>query len=297
MDSKKEIIKNSIYLSFLVILGEFLIYFKKELTSFIPNTPEWFVPFLALITAIAIGWFFGKAILKNNRKRDQFIEIATHKFRTPISVIEWSADSLETEIDITQRREEVLKIRNSLEKLKEIIDTLMGVIEAKDLVFYHFDPVNFREILEGVLKENLRKEMKRKNINFNMNIPNNLPLIYADNRRISFVLKNLIENAVTYSKEGGNITIEVENRPETMLFSIKDGGIGISENDLPNIFSSFYRTKEAKLSDTEGMGLGLYVSRKIMEKHGGSIWAESQGKGKGATFYVEFKLDKYRQVL
>lgn len=297
MNEDREFIKKGLYLFILVLISELIIYFRDNIYSFLPWLPAWFIPSLAVFLAFSAGWFFYAGMAKNDKEKNLFIEIATHKFRTPISIISWSADSLETGIDITQRREEVKKIRGALEKMREIIDTLMGVIEARESVFYHFNPVKFRDILEEVLKDNIRSNMKKKGIDLYMNIPKDLPLLYVDNKRIAFVLKNLIENAVTYSKEGGLVDINVKTESDKMIFSIRDDGIGISENDLPNIFSSFYRSREAKLSDTEGMGLGLYVSKKIIEKHNGKIWAESGGKGKGATFFLEFKMDKYKQLL
>lgn len=297
MYEKRVFLKNSIFLLLLMIASQIAIYFKQDIVSFIPFLNEGVIFLFGATISVATARFFYVQSERNNEEKNMFIEVATHKFRTPISVIEWSSDSLETGIDIVQRREEVKKIRNSLEKMKEIIDSLVGVIQAKSSVFYHFNPVNFRTIFESALRENLKRDMEVKGIKLNLNIPGNLPTIFADNRRLEFVIKSLIENSITYTKPGGEIMISAETLKDKIIFSVRDTGIGISEKDIPNIFSDFYRTKEAKKIDTEGMGLGLYVSREIIEKHGGKIWVESSGLGKGATFFIELKIDKYKQVV
>lgn len=297
MNGSGEIFWRSLQLFFLVIAAEAGVYFREDILAFFTFFPRWFTVFFPVILALAVSIIFYFESKKSDTLKNQFIEIATHKFRTPLSVIGWSADSLETPIDLEQRREEVKKIRISVEKLREIIDTLIGVTAVKDAVFYHFSPVDFRTVFESALKESLKKEMEEKNIRLTLNMPVKMPIIYADNRRIEFVIKNLIENAVKYTPKGGDILIAAEIFPDSIFFSVKDTGIGIEKRNLERIFSSFYRSREAKLSDTEGMGLGLFVSKKIIDKHGGKIWAESGGLGKGATFFIRFQIDKYRQIV
>ncbi len=293
MDGKIKFIIKGIYLFLLIIGVEILVFIKDDVFMWIP---WWVIPSVAFALSVSAGWFLYSELVKNYKEKNLFIEIATHKFRTPISVIGWSADSLESSIDITARREEVKKIRSSLNKLKEIIDTLVGVTEMNESVFYHFSPLDIRKMFEDVLSENIKKELEDKKIKLFLNFKGETPVIYADHKKISFVFKNLIENAILYTKEGGQIELGLKENKNSVILSIKDSGIGIKREDIRYIFNDFYRAGEAKKSDTEGMGLGLYVSKKIVEKHGGKIWVESAGENKGSTFFVEFKMDKYRQI-
>ncbi|HBM45922.1 MAG: hypothetical protein UT05_C0001G0102 [Parcubacteria group bacterium GW2011_GWF2_38_76] len=299
MDGTKELFKKAISLSTLILLVEVVIYYRNDLTMGlpVPLVEEWLIPLLALTLAISVGWFFFVQTKKNNRTKDQFVEIATHKFRTPISVIEWSADSLETAIDIMQRREEVKKIRNSLEKLREIIDVLVGSTEVEDSIFYHFETTNLRQIIENSLKESIKKKAEEKGLKILMDLPSKMPFVYADTKRIEFVFKTILNNAITYTPKGGEIKISNEEGEDAFTLKIEDTGIGIGHKEIPLVFSNFYRSKEAKLSDTEGMGLSLYVSKKIIEKHGGNIWAESDGKNRGTTFFVRFKTNDFKQIV
>jgi hypothetical protein len=297
MDSSKELTKKAVALSILILLVQVIIYFRIYITSNLSIAGEWLIPLVSFVLAILVGWIFYEQAQKNNRARDQFIEIATHKFRTPLAVIGWSADAFETTIDISQRREEVKKIRNSLKKLQEIIDILVGATEAKDSIFYHFETTNLRQIIESSLKETLRKEIDEKEISLSISLPAKMPFVYADAKRIEFVFKTILENALAYTPKGGKITISSMEGSDTFTIKFKDTGIGLERKDMRLIFSNFYRSKDAKLSDTEGMGLELSVSKRIIEKHGGRIWAESPGKNKGATFFVEFKTDEFKQVV
>lgn len=297
MDSSKELVKKAISLSVLILLVEIIIYFKDFVALNLPLANDWAVPLLAFILALSIGWIFYQQAQQNKRAMDQFIEIATHKFRTPLAVIGWAADAFETTIDISQRREEVKKIRNSLKKLQEIIDILVGATEAKDNIFYHFETTNLRQIIEASLKETLRKEIEDKEISLLISLPAKMPFVYADTKRIEFVFKTILENALAYTPRGGKISISSLEGPNTFTIKFKDTGIGMERKDMRLLFSNFFRSKDAKLSDTEGMGLELSVSKRIIEKHGGRIWAESPGKNKGSTFFVEFKTDEFKQVV
>jgi signal transduction histidine kinase len=102
----------------------------------------------------------------------------------------------------------------------------------------------------------------------------------------------LIDNAIRYTPAGGFIVVKVTKKDSTLLLSIQDSGIGMTLVDRKNLFKKFYRGTNAKTTDTEGMGLGLYAAKKIVDGHGGRLWAESQGLNKGSIFYLELKHGK-----
>jgi two-component system phosphate regulon sensor histidine kinase PhoR len=101
-----------------------------------------------------------------------------------------------------------------------------------------------------------------------------------------FVIQTLVENAINYSKDNCSIIVNVEKKDNMIIISVKDSGIGIAKEELPRMFTKFYRGKEARSTDTEGMGIGLYMTHDIVTRHHGKIWVESEGPGKGSTFSI-----------
>jgi signal transduction histidine kinase len=115
-------------------------------------------------------------------------------------------------------------------------------------------------------------------------VPADFPLIYVDRARISQVILNIVNNAIKYTPPGGSITIQAKDEGDHVLVSVHDTGIGIPKKDLENIFSGFYHAGYKLSYEYKGAGLGLALSKGIIESHGGSVWAESE-VGKGSTFY------------
>jgi signal transduction histidine kinase len=119
----------------------------------------------------------------------------------------------------------------------------------------------------------------------------NLPTIQADKTRIQFALQIIFENSLIYTPETGKINIKARQVGGEVVVTIRDNGIGISLDDIPRIFSRFYRATNARHTDTEGMGIGLYMAKNIIEKHRGKIWANSLGEGKGSEFTITLPID------
>jgi signal transduction histidine kinase len=125
-----------------------------------------------------------------------------------------------------------------------------------------------------------KKELK---VSFNHK-DGNLPKVMVDGEKVGVVLQNVIENAVKYTPKGGVIEINFEDKDGFIQVSVKDSGIGISDEDQKNVFNRFFRAKNAIKVETDGSGLGLFITKGIVEKHGGKIWFKSK-VGEGSTFY------------
>ena len=117
--------------------------------------------------------------------------------------------------------------------------------------------------------------------------------VVADRDRIEQVLLNLVTNAIKYGRSGGNIWISLKKEDDTMILSVKDDGRGIPERDLPKLFAKEFQVKGSAKRVLGGLGYGLYISRKILDKHHGKIWVKSS-LGKGSTFYIS--LSKKQKV-
>jgi len=112
---------------------------------------------------------------------------------------------------------------------------------------------------------------------------------------LSEVLVNLLSNATKYSLDADKVILHTNKTASELIVSIKDFGIGIPKEEQPKIFERFYRTKELSKHHVSGFGLGLYICQDIIKRHGGKIWIESEGKGKGAVFYFSLPLNSHFQ--
>ena len=224
---------------------------------------------------------------KLDAAKSEFISIASHQLRTPLTVIKgYISMMLEGNFgQLTDSEKESLeKVFESNERLIQLVENLLNIsrIESGRLQF-NFEEVDFSKMVASVVEE-LSGYVKKKNLRLEYKPPAKpLPLVKLDEEKIRQVVMNLVDNAIKYTKQGG-ITVRVEQSRENITFCVSDTGMGISEADLANLFKKFSRGSGTSLVHTEGTGLGLYVASIMIESHQGRIWAESAGEGKGSKF-------------
>ncbi len=180
-------------------------------------------------------------------------------------------------------------MENSNQRIMEIVDLVVGFSQFNKNLVYAYEATSLREIVD----ESLRKfavQIRTKKIIFHINASETLPMVVTDKRKIQFVVDMIIDNAIKYSLDGGEIGINFSRDKKFLVFSVKDNGIGVGYRDRRNMFKSFYRSRNARLAYTEGMGLGLYTAKTIVKKHHGKIWFDSKGLGKGSTFYLALRV-------
>jgi len=141
-------------------------------------------------------------------------------------------------------------------------------------------------IIQDTVKEIERRSSRHQ---FILEIPKKLPAVFADRLRLERILHNLIDNAMKYSPQGGEVRVSVKSEEEHLIIAVSDQGIGISLSNQAKLFGSFQRLEESKLDGVRGLGLGLLVCRRLVEAHGGRIWVESE-LGKGSTFFFTVPL-------
>lgn len=208
-----------------------------------------------------------------------FISVISHELKTPVALIKGYVGTL--------RRPDVRwdskVVKDSLEVIEEEADRLGGLIEnlldASRLEAGAL-PINASDISLPRLAERMAERFRTQTGKHNIVVefPPDYPVILADEQRIGQVILNLLSNAVKYSPQGGEIRIWGQVRPEHVVVCVSDEGPGIAPGDIPHIFDRFYRADEAQ-RNTKGAGLGLYLTRAILEAHGGSIWVEPKYKG------------------
>ena len=223
--------------------------------------------------------------------KTEFVSITAHQLRTPLSAIKWTLRMiLDGDIGkITDEQRNFLeKTYKSNERMIHLINDLLNVARIEEgRLLYNVAPIDIVGVIEGVISP-LVDVAKRKNISLTIEKGNEkIPLVKADPEKISLVIQNLIENAIRYTNSGGNIVIFIKylKDEKSVMFSVKDNGIGIPEEQKNRIFSRFFRGANAIRQETEGTGLGLYISKNIMEAHNGKIWFDSK-EGEGTTFYI-----------
>lgn len=222
-----------------------------------------------------------------NLKRD-FISLASHQIRTPITAIKWFTEILLSKSagNLTKKQENILKdTRISTKRMIELIGMLLDIAKLESMRFpINLKPTSVIPLVKETVNET-KKNFKNKKINIQIKISKNIPKkINVDRKLIRHVFLNLLHNAFKYSNPKGNVKLELSKNNGGILVKVVDDGIGIPLKEQENLFQKFSRASNAKLKDTEGAGLGLYLAKLIVEAHRGKI-GFLKTLGKGTTIY------------
>ena len=177
--------------------------------------------------------------------------------------------------------------------MTDLVDTLLN-ISRLEMGTFTIDPgvVDVVVMANDVLEE-LQLDIAKKCLDIVKNVSQERVDMVADPKLLRIVFQNLLSNAVKYTQEGGTILVTIEQQEDEYLFSVSDTGFGIPKKDQPLIFNKLFRADNAKQQGVEGTGLGLYITKTIVEKSGGKIWFESE-ENKGTTFLITFPLTGMR---
>lgn len=223
-----------------------------------------------------------------DRIKTEFVSLASHQLRTPLSAIKWWVEIMSTDHpeDLTNIQVDSLtKIGQSNERMIELVNSLLNVsrIESGG-VATKAELTDIGDLVKNSI-EKLKKDIDQKEQKVNVVVQPDLPKIMIDPRLISQVYTNLLSNSIQYSPSGSEIRVEVIRDGNMIVSSVTDTGIGIPAVERGKVFGRFYRSSGAVRQNTEGSGLGLYISKAIVEQSGGKIWFDSKGEGKGTTFW------------
>jgi signal transduction histidine kinase len=260
------------------------------LSSVYPWIPGWAIPLSSAILAVLIGGFVWEKMRDIDVLKYEFITVVTHKFRTPLTRIKWASEMLKKLIpreSADESRLAVEEIDTANELMVELTDMLIGLKHSDDIDYlYSFEEADLCKVVEKAVK-NMSHHIQDKNLEFSFSCAPDIPLAMLDMRRMQFALQIVIENAIIYTPAGGKVSVSVRQDGGRIAVEVRDSGIGISKDDLDRMFTKFFRSKEAKTTDTEGMGIGLFMAHQIVERHDGDIRVTSSGVGQGSTFVVE----------
>ena len=223
---------------------------------------------------------------RSRRLKTEFMNIAAHELKSPVTPIKGYLDLIISDKDANEKTKKWGKIslRNT-EKLLKLINDILDVSRLdSDTMTFNMEKLNPVGILDEI-SEDIKPAVEDRNLALIRHIPQKLPPILGDRRRLEQVLKNLVTNAVKFTDQG-SITIGAKEEEKQILISVEDTGIGIANDELKKIFSKFYQADTSNDRKSEGTGLGLFICKEIITKHNGKIWAESKS-GKGSKFVME----------
>jgi len=213
--------------------------------------------------------------------KEEFLSNLSHEIRTPVAAVQLTLETL-LEEESDQRKKEL--IERALGRLKDISRILETVyMLSLDKKTKNFREVNLRELVDEVIKD-LEKELKEKELGVELDLREER--LVGDREKLRILLRNLVENAIKYNREGGKIFLRIFLEGDRFILEVEDTGRGIDKGIIPLIFEPF-----VKFESEKGMGIGLYLVKKITELHGGKVKVESE-KGKGTKFVVSLPLLK-----
>ncbi len=218
--------------------------------------------------------------------REHFAAIVAHELKAPLAAIQQNIYVLERELVTTatdDQRARLGRVKARVADLLQLIDTWRRGAVDLEAVKARFAAVPARVPIEKAV-ESLAAQAARKSVELTAAVPEPVPVVWGDQGTLTQVLVNILGNAIKYSREGGRVALSVEADGDAVRFTVADSGIGIAPDDLPHIFDAFY-TAQPGAAGERGSGLGLAVSRRIVEAHGGSIAVQST-PGTGSTFVI-----------
>ena len=263
--------------------------------------------FGAIVAGLVLNTIFLVREIRRNEQHDSFINAVTHELKTPIASIRLYLQTLQRrEVTEDQRRDFYELMLLDTDRLLHTVEQVLKAGEAAQKKSSpHRLPVEFNLLVRECMElARTRHHLQPDNLQYRellSSVPSLSPpslsssaanatgaMVLGDPEELRTAISNLLDNAVKYSPDGVNISVELEARDEKRItLRVRDAGVGIPEQELKRIFKRFYRVTQRSLSQVKGTGLGLFIVRSIARKHGGRVFAQSEGAGKGTTVTLE----------
>ena len=221
-----------------------------------------------------------------NKAKSDFISVVTHEIRLPMTSIKGYADLLASGMvgELNEQQESFLEvIRRNLGRMSDLVRDLSEINHLESgRVQFEKRPFNFHESVDEVV-DSWSERLKSREQTLVLDVPADLPAVYADPKRVGQIFSNLVSNANKYTMDGGTVTIAIHPADAFLHVAVRDTGIGITEEDQEKLFTQFFRASDQDVRDQVGWGLGLSIVKSMVEAQGGEIMFESV-HGEGSTF-------------
>jgi len=244
------------------------------------------------ITGVVILFHDITQLKQLDQIRSDFVANVSHELRTPLSILRGYIETLREHPKLS--RQESAGILDVMERHSErlglIVEDLLTLAQLESgNSNLQWSDLQLSELFSGVMRD-WENKFAKKQLKVVVDLPRDLPIIRADEARLREIFDNLLDNAVKYSREMGEIRLQAGRRNDQIVVSVTDNGIGIGREDLPRIFERFYRADKARSRELGGTGLGLAIVKHITQLHGGRVEAESE-LGRGTTIRVMLPVD------
>ena len=234
------------------------------------------------------------------KMKTEFVFLAAHQLRTPLSEIKWTLRMLlDGDMgEITEeQRDFVRKTYQSNERMISLVNDLLDVTRIEE-GRYLYKPtfIQIENVIQFVINS-FEEVIQRKRIKFEFQKPSEkLPRVKVDVEKIRLAIQNLLDNAMRYTPPGGEVKVSITQGLKEIEVRVQDTGVGIPRDQQERVFTKFFRGANVVRMETEGTGLGLFITKNIIEAHGGRIWFESE-EGKGTTFHFSLPVEKESEGL
>lgn len=230
-----------------------------------------------------------EALEQTDRRRLELIGNVAHELRTPLSSIRGTLEGLVDGV-LPPDPATFLGIQHEVARLQRLVQDLEELSRAEaGQILLDRRTVRAVELVSAAVGR-LQSQFADKGVALGVDVLANLPAAWADPGRITQVLLNLLGNALQYTPSGGQVVVRAWQEDQSLLIAVQDSGIGIDPEHLPHIFERFYRVDKSRSRAGGGSGIGLTISRHLVEAHGGRFWATSPGVGQGCTFTFSLPL-------
>ncbi len=274
----------TIFLSVVVLVSRF---FEDSY----PKLSVGLIPAVFSTLAVLLGVYIWRGMKTSESLKYEFLTTITHKFRTPLTRVKWAVDDLrDPAFPEDQRDARLDSIDTAAQNVLEIVNLLTTVSNERNALRDLSMNINVSEILKELLEKH-KKNVSDKGLVLVESVEDGV-FVFADDSRVKFLMNALVDNAVRYTPSGGKINVALSSEGDKVYFWVKDTGIGMDNGIQDLVFSTFFRGEKARLEDTEGMGVGLYIAKRIADEMGGEMGFRSAGEGKGSFFFFKIPLSK-----
>lgn len=232
------------------------------------------------------------ALEETEQRRLDLIGDVAHELRTPLGNIKVVMEGLMDGV-LPADAETYSSVQREIMRLQRVVQDLQELsrAEAGQIELYR-RPLAPAVLIAGAV-ERLGWQYEEKSVDLRVDAPSTLPDVMADPSRVIQVLLNLLGNALQYTPPGGSVSVSARHVDDEVIFAVTDTGVGLSAEDIPHLFERFYRVDKSRSRAGGGSGIGLTISLHLVEAHGGRIWAESEGIGRGSNFLFTLPTNRH----